>query len=582
MEQYLVQDLLEICGAMGISAGSAETKEAILEVMRAENVTADEADEFWELICEQKQKAEECRKRRKHALRMKELDLQIQALKWELAKHQLHNFQTGENIAHFLEDFEVVCCDVGVSRDLWVEKLATLLPRKIAHVLNCLPFEEAGDFSHVRYALIRYFFLSSHADEESRSDEDKAEAPRRALKDDARRKEREDDARSRAMEARRAALQDEESREASDVEARHKVQDTEVRQREPGTEEPHEELGAEAHRKPRDAEAHRKALEMEPLRSANDRDESRTRELDDESRRRALEVDACRQELEQDARHKALQNEAREREHEADFEGQKTRAIDDSDRHPPIEGSVSALVGCKVIGTPVLSQPGTASNRPEGTLANKSGASTPHKEGSTLVGKCVETASIGRSSDRKRRRHKHSAVKTTHAKHAKAAVKCCDVFIRGAGFSSRRRIAKTLCGKCLNLRPSPRLRSGGKSVKKNRVSVKFGRRDHRLVSSFSLPRRGNHVEKHRVRLSSNKGCHSPPWREGHWSNRRGKRRTADALFFNLSGCTKVDATKFGEQVGSSSFCPDRNPRKLWNARLSRVRLRGAPSCHYYE
>ncbi|KAH8041384.1 hypothetical protein HPB51_014665 [Rhipicephalus microplus] len=61
MEQYLVQDLLEICGAMGISAGSAKTKEAILEVMRAENVTAEEADEFWELVCEQRQKAEQSR-----------------------------------------------------------------------------------------------------------------------------------------------------------------------------------------------------------------------------------------------------------------------------------------------------------------------------------------------------------------------------------------------------------------------------------------------------------------------------------------------------------------------------------------
>ncbi|XP_075750819.1 uncharacterized protein LOC119174047 isoform X1 [Rhipicephalus microplus] len=216
MEQYLVQDLLEICGAMGISAGSAKTREAILEVMQAENVTAEEADEFWELVCEQKQKAEksrkeleaqrheqwkaeERRKRREHALRMKELDLQIQALKWEQAKHQLHNFQTGENITHFLEDFEVVCSNVGVSRDLWVEKLATLLPREIAHVLSCLPYQEVGDFSQARYNLIRYFFLSNPA--ESRSDKDSTEARRKAPEVDACRRERQDESRQREQEA---------------------------------------------------------------------------------------------------------------------------------------------------------------------------------------------------------------------------------------------------------------------------------------------------------------------------------------------------------------------------------------------
>ncbi|XP_049267965.1 trichohyalin-like [Rhipicephalus sanguineus] len=205
MEKYLVQDLLEICDDLGISAGSAKTKQAILAVMRAENVTIEEADETWEDICpadcesqddkysaralqdeerkieerqgpadcesqddkysaralqdeerkiEERQRREEQdavgrreereleererreerqarerREEREHALEMKKLDRDIQALKCQRAQCQLKIFEISENIAPFLVKFEKICEDVGVGQDL-LERLLALLPSR--------------------------------------------------------------------------------------------------------------------------------------------------------------------------------------------------------------------------------------------------------------------------------------------------------------------------------------------------------------------------------------------------------------------------------------------------------------------
>lgn len=63
MEKYLVQDLLEICEQSGICPCSAKTREAILKVMQAEDVTVSEADEAWEDIAEQKLEAQEHERR---------------------------------------------------------------------------------------------------------------------------------------------------------------------------------------------------------------------------------------------------------------------------------------------------------------------------------------------------------------------------------------------------------------------------------------------------------------------------------------------------------------------------------------
>nr|XP_037283851.1 translation initiation factor IF-2-like [Rhipicephalus microplus] len=207
------------------------------------------------------------------------------------------------------------------------------------------------------------------------------EARRKAMEVEA----RENEARRRALEleARREARKDKAFRKAMEAEARREAQAAEVRQREHDAEVHREELGAEAHRTVKDAEAHREALETEPLHSTHDPDASHQKEFD-KSSRKALQVDACRQNIEQDARDKALQNKALKREHEADFEGQRTRANHDSDKPPPIESSLGELVAFKGIGTPVLSQAEAASNGPEDKLDNQCGTSGVLVKGSTL------------------------------------------------------------------------------------------------------------------------------------------------------------------------------------------------------
>ncbi|XP_037507986.1 caldesmon-like [Rhipicephalus sanguineus] len=321
MEKYLVQDLLEICEDLGISTSSAKTKEAILEVMWAENVTVGEADETWEDICEKKRKAKEremrerrkaeererrekreaeererrekreaeererreerqaqrrreervhalrmkelhdeieatkkallghitavkqvdCesqddkysaralqdeerkieerqrreeqdavrrreekefeererreerqarerREEREHALEMKKLDRDIQAIKWRRAQCQLKIFEIGENIVPFLVKFEKICEDVGVGQDL-LERLLALLPCKVASLLERLSAGGAREFDKAKDVLMRHLTVPGPADCESRDVQDSAEdeVRREALAYEARR-----------------------------------------------------------------------------------------------------------------------------------------------------------------------------------------------------------------------------------------------------------------------------------------------------------------------------------------------------------------------------------------------------------
>lgn len=58
MENLKVKELIEICEELGLTIGRARRKQAILEIMRKENVTAEEVDEAWAEIKERREREE--------------------------------------------------------------------------------------------------------------------------------------------------------------------------------------------------------------------------------------------------------------------------------------------------------------------------------------------------------------------------------------------------------------------------------------------------------------------------------------------------------------------------------------------
>uniref|UniRef100_G3MTR4 SCAN box domain-containing protein n=1 Tax=Amblyomma maculatum TaxID=34609 RepID=G3MTR4_AMBMU len=178
MDKLKVQDLLEICQELGISVGPTKRKKPILELMRAEEVTEEEAGEAWKTVLERK-KLEEKELERKKEAEQREHELQLKKLEIEALristgrsvssggqskmKDLLQPFRVGEDIALFLVNFERTCEKVGFERDEWPQKLLTVLPCEASVVVARLSNDEAKDYDKVKAALLRKYRLSTEA-----------------------------------------------------------------------------------------------------------------------------------------------------------------------------------------------------------------------------------------------------------------------------------------------------------------------------------------------------------------------------------------------------------------------------------
>ncbi|XP_077512030.1 uncharacterized protein LOC144122958 [Amblyomma americanum] len=204
MEKYKVKELLQIVEELGIELGSAKRKNAILEVMRTGDVTAEEAEEAWADINErweqketerrreeereEKRRDEEKKekrreeeredkrreeenegKRREHEFKMKELEARISLPAPSLASNgprirdQLPPFVVGEDMAKYLVKFVHVCERNGIERSLWAQNLLALLPGEASDVITCLSKEAFESYSDVKEALLRKYKLSPEA-----------------------------------------------------------------------------------------------------------------------------------------------------------------------------------------------------------------------------------------------------------------------------------------------------------------------------------------------------------------------------------------------------------------------------------
>ncbi|XP_072142107.1 uncharacterized protein [Dermacentor andersoni] len=217
MEKYKVKELLQICEELGIELGSTKRKNAILEVMRTRDVTAEEAEEAWADIkerreeekrekerceeerkekerreeekrekerCEEERKEKERREwqaekerrewqaekeRREHELKMKELETRNSSPAPSLTSNgprirdQLPPFVVGEDMAKYLVKFEHVCERNSIERSLWAQNLLALLPGEASDVITCLSKEAFESYSDVKEALLRKYKLSPEA-----------------------------------------------------------------------------------------------------------------------------------------------------------------------------------------------------------------------------------------------------------------------------------------------------------------------------------------------------------------------------------------------------------------------------------
>ncbi|XP_075734551.1 uncharacterized protein LOC142775914 [Rhipicephalus microplus] len=222
MENLKVKELIEICEELGITLGRAKRKQAILEIMKDEGVSAEEVDEAWVDIKARRDEAErreveareeaerrearereeaerrearereeaerreareeaERRERREEAerqerLEMKRLELAIlqcsqvpsvasptiQVSGFRI-RDQLPPFVVGEDMAKYLVKFEHVCERNALERSLWARNLLALLPGEVSDAITCLSREAFESYDEVKEVLLRRYKLSPEA-----------------------------------------------------------------------------------------------------------------------------------------------------------------------------------------------------------------------------------------------------------------------------------------------------------------------------------------------------------------------------------------------------------------------------------
>ncbi|XP_075750202.1 uncharacterized protein LOC142814783 [Rhipicephalus microplus] len=195
MENLKVKELIEICEELGITLGRAKRKQAILEIMKDEGVSAEEVDEAWVDIKARREEAErrevEAREReeaeRREAREREEAERQerLELKRLELAilqcsqapsvasptiqvsgfriRDQLPPFVVGEDMAKYLVKFEHVCERNALERSLWAQNLLALLPGEVSDAITCLSREAFESYDEVKEVLLRRYKLSPEA-----------------------------------------------------------------------------------------------------------------------------------------------------------------------------------------------------------------------------------------------------------------------------------------------------------------------------------------------------------------------------------------------------------------------------------
>ncbi|XP_049273350.1 putative golgin subfamily A member 6-like protein 3 [Rhipicephalus sanguineus] len=213
MENLKVKELIEICDELALTLGRAKRKQAILENMQKEGVTAEEVDEAWADIKERREEAErrelrereeterqerrereeaerrELREReeaerqerrereeREERLEMKRIELALRQCSQAPSvasatvqasghriRDQLPPFVVGEDMAKYLVKFEHVCDRNGIERSLWAQNLLALLPGEVSDVITYLSREAFDSYDEVKEALLRRYKLSPEA-----------------------------------------------------------------------------------------------------------------------------------------------------------------------------------------------------------------------------------------------------------------------------------------------------------------------------------------------------------------------------------------------------------------------------------
>ncbi|XP_070378210.1 uncharacterized protein [Dermacentor albipictus] len=195
MENFRVKELIEICEELGLTVGRAKRKQAILDMLKNENVTAEEANEAWAAMKERREreleeaerlerirkeeaeKQERIRKEeadRKERLATKRLELELGQSSPAVAsttvqasgpriRDQLPPFVIGEDMAKYLVKFEHVCERNDIKRSLWAQTLLAMLPGEASDVIACLSKEAFERYDDVKEALLRKYILSPEA-----------------------------------------------------------------------------------------------------------------------------------------------------------------------------------------------------------------------------------------------------------------------------------------------------------------------------------------------------------------------------------------------------------------------------------
>ncbi|XP_064480470.1 calponin homology domain-containing protein DDB_G0272472-like [Ornithodoros turicata] len=184
LSKLRVPDLLLLVEELGGSAGQAKRKPQIIELIRGIGADDEELTDCWQLILERKEKDEAAKQervekeKRDHELTVKRLELEKLRLEAESSgrvvgrsgnseqikiKDLLQPFKVGEDIGLYLVNFDRTCEKVGFERDVWPQKLLTLLPCEAADVIARLSKEGAAVYAKAKDALLKKYRLSTEA-----------------------------------------------------------------------------------------------------------------------------------------------------------------------------------------------------------------------------------------------------------------------------------------------------------------------------------------------------------------------------------------------------------------------------------
>ncbi|KAH7981077.1 hypothetical protein HPB49_021368 [Dermacentor silvarum] len=177
------EELLLLAAELGMDISHKLRKPKIRTVIDEVGLKEDELTYAWEKIRREGKKGRKSRivrqknarkkereEEKQHEIQMEEMRQEIERLRVQQARFNLHNFKEGENIECFLALFEQVCTEIELDRDFWPLSLLGVLHSNVSYCLARISDEDFSNYDKANSALLRHFGIAVEHKRESPND----------------------------------------------------------------------------------------------------------------------------------------------------------------------------------------------------------------------------------------------------------------------------------------------------------------------------------------------------------------------------------------------------------------------------